>query len=143
VGKLLAQALDEARIVLRTHRLPAQILIDIRAIAEIAPVGLQIGPVARVPGEMIGSRVHKEEHRRAGALPGDGAHREVKIMRVGLLKAAQIFSIEEALDTGALLELACPQEGAVVGIHAESAITAAAQRMRQPTLDMTGCETRD
>src|SRR5262249_9140696 len=124
-------------------RLPAQILIDIRAIAQVAPAGVQIRPKASVPGEMIGSRVDKEEYRRTGELPGNGAHREVKIVRVGLLKAAQIFGIEEALDAGAGVEAARPDEGAVIGIHAEGAITAMAQRVRQPALDVTGCESCD
>src|SRR6185369_12359506 len=143
VGEFFAQALEEALIVLRAHRLPAQILIDIRAIAEVAPAGLQIGPIASVPGEMIGSRIDKEEHRRAGALPGDGAQRKVEIMGVGLLKAAQILGIEEALDAGAGVEAARADKGTVIRIHAEGAIAAMAQRMRQPTIDMTGSKTRD
>src|SRR5262245_18940617 len=92
---------------------------------------------------MVGSGVDEHEQRPFAPLPCDRAHGKVIVLRISSLKAAQICSVKETLDPGCVVKAPRTDESAIVGIHAEGAIAAATQRMRQPAIDMAGCDAGD
>ncbi len=139
VGEFALQPRQEFRIVLRAHRLPAQIFVDRRHVAQILPLRHQVGPVAVVPGKMIGGEIDENEHRAARVLLADHPRRSVEEETVGLDRfRAQIVLVVEMLHAGRGLEAARAHEGAERRIEREGAIAAAPQRRRQPAIDAAG-----
>src|SRR5438105_13710680 len=67
-GEFPSQPLQKTPIVVRCHFLTANIFIDLRIIAGIAPLRRKRRAQALVPREMIGDRVNVEEERSTPAL---------------------------------------------------------------------------
>src|SRR5580658_10617665 len=139
VGELALQPRQKVRIVLRAERLPAQIFVNRRHVAQILPLRHQVGPIAVVPGEMIGGQIDEDEHRAARMFLADHPRRSVeeKTVRFDIFRA-QIVLIEEMLHAGRGLEALRAHEGAERRIERKRAITAAPQRRRQSALDSAG-----
>ena len=83
IGELPLQSRQEIRIVLRAHGLPPQILIDQWSVSRILPLRHQVGPVAIVPGKMIGGEIDEDEHWTARMFVLDHARRSLIKETVG------------------------------------------------------------
>src|SRR5262245_64286850 len=68
---------------------------------------------------------------------------KVEPVRLHVARRAHLPQVAEVLDAGAGLEPAGAEEGAVGRIEAERPVAAAAQRLRQATLDAPGRDARD
>src|SRR5579862_8882081 len=139
VRELPLQPLEEVDIVLRAERLPAQIFVDRRYISQVLPLRHQVGPIAEVPGEMIGGEIDENEHRAVLVLLLDHLRRgiEEKTVRLDIF-GAEIVLIVEMLHAGRGLVATRAHERAERRIEREGAIAAAAQRRRQSALDASG-----
>src|SRR5262249_57681421 len=88
-------------IILRAQRLSPYVFIDIRSIAERAPVRRDFRAIGEVPREMIGGRVDEQEQRTVAMFARDDVDRPVEVKTVALEPArTQVFHIEVAFDTG-------------------------------------------
>ena len=65
-GKLLLQACEKAAVIVRAHRLPAQIFIDHGLVAGRAPWRRQVAAKPRLPGEVVGGEIDEGGHGVAG-----------------------------------------------------------------------------
>src|SRR4029077_20679479 len=113
VGEISFQPRPKLGVVLRAHRLAAQIFIDRRHIAEILPLRHQVGPIAMVPWEMICSEIDEEKHRPVSALFAYHACGGVEEEAVWLqIPGAEVVLIVEALHAGRGLETPRAHESA-------------------------------
>src|SRR5262249_54066189 len=112
VRKLLRQPRAEFRVIFGAHGLAAQILVDLGAIAGIAPLRQPLGREAIAPRKMVGHGVDEEEQRPILALACDEARGGVEIEAVRLhLAGAEVARVEEAVDADRGLEGARAEEG--------------------------------
>ena len=82
VGEVALQPRLERLIVDRAQMLTPQIFVHVRPVAEVLPVGRQIGTEAEVPREMVLRGVDQQEQRVLAARLRDRLRRLVEIERV-------------------------------------------------------------
>src|SRR5215469_10554579 len=140
----MLQPPQKINVVLGAHRLTPQIFVDRRHVARILPLRHQIGPVAMVPGEVIGREINENEHRAVLVLFGDHSRCGIKEETVRFdLARTEIVLVVETLHAGGSLETARAHERAERWIEREGAITAASQRGRQAAIDAAGRDSDD
>ena len=136
----------EIAVVLRRHRLAANVFIDLRGIARRRPVRRQIGPIDAGPGKMIGREVHEHEDRRLRRLLAREHLQgliEVELVGLHVLVDAHLRHVDELLDADALLEGARAEEVAIGRIERNGLVAAALQRLRQSARDPARGDPRD
>src|ERR1700693_2750391 len=118
---------------MRAHRLAANVFIDPRRIAELAPVRRQFRLVDRRPRKMIGGDVDEYKQWPAVLFAGDRARGLVEIVAVGLyvVGRAEVRLIEEMTDARRGLEAARAEKFPRGGIERDRSVAAAAQRLGQ------------
>jgi hypothetical protein len=86
---------------MRGRRLAANILLDVRRVAEVAPVGRELRTQPLVPGEMIRNHVDIEEERPAAAFATDQFNRLAVIETVGLeIGRTEVLHVKVTRNTG-------------------------------------------
>ena len=101
----LFKPLQEFAVVMGGHPLPANILLDIGRVAQIAPIRRKFGTQALVPREMIGDGIDINEKRAIAALALDklGSSVEVKAIRLEIT-GAKVDHVQVVRDAGRRLE---------------------------------------
>src|SRR5262245_59639717 len=144
IRELYPQARDKVHVVAPAHFLASQIFVQVGTVAEIAPIGREIGPIWRVPWEVIGHRVNQQEQRGLAKLPGERARGDIVIEAVRISPdRAKVLGLEETLYTSGLLKSACAQKRPRVRIEAVGRIAAAPKRMRQAAFHPSGSDPRN
>src|SRR3954462_947213 len=107
VGKLAAETLLELAVVVRAQLLPAQIFIDFERVSRVDPARQQIRTIAVIPGEVVDGEIDEHKNRAVVALLRDDAGSVVVVEAIRIRRpAAQLFGVEEMLDTCGGLEAA-------------------------------------
>src|SRR4029453_13882139 len=108
IREISPQARDKVHVVALAHFLASQIFVQVGTVTEIAPIGREIGPIRRLPWEVIGHRVNQQEQRGLAKLPGERACGDIVIKAVGVSPdRAKVLGLEEALYASGLLKGAC------------------------------------
>ena len=114
-------------------------LIDQWSVSRILPLRHQVGPVAIVPGKMIGGEIDEDEHWTARMFCARSCasqpHKRNCRVRSG---ACRDLLGEEMLDAGRGLEAARAHEGAQRGIKRKRTIATASQCGGQPAPNAAG-----
>src|SRR4051812_689890 len=108
--------------------LAAEIFVDVRPVAGIAPLRREIGAEAEVPREMVLRRIDQQEQRVLAALLRDRVRRLVEIERVRVEEfRAERGGVEKVLNAGGRLEVARAEKCAVHRVKREGLVAAMAQ----------------
>src|SRR5215470_14865259 len=103
----MLQSGKQRGIILRAQCLPPYVFVDIRSVAECAPVRRDFRAISKVPREMVRSSVDEQEQGTIAMFARNDVGRLVEIKAVTLEPTrAQIFHIEVALDSGGRLKAA-------------------------------------
>src|SRR6266436_323850 len=97
------EAAEKRGIVARTHRLPPQVLVDLRLVSEVAPLRRQLRAIAVTPRKMIGRQKHEDEKRVFAPLPFDdlqGLIVEEPIWLQSGRAHAHVLGVDKILDAG-------------------------------------------
>jgi len=142
--EFLAQSLHEARIVARTQHLPAQIFVQLRAIAVAAPFRCEFGPELKSPGKMVRYRIDEQEQRIPILVIGD--HPRGRIIEESIrlhASRAEPPGVIEILDARRFLETSRAQKRSEKRVEAVGLVAAAPQQPGQPALHPARRDARD
>src|SRR5215218_2712677 len=124
--------------------LTAQIFVDVRPVAGIAPFAREIGAEAEIPREMVLRRIDQQEQRILAALLRDRVRRLVEIERVRVEEfRPERSGVEEILDAGRGLEMPRAEKRTVHRVQRKGLVAAMAQRAGQSALDPARRDARD